>query len=95
MVTKDFTVSRVGIPRTCTRHNYCRYFPIAIVDEKKRDQQLVLNAQGQLSIEGAQIKRKRFGDRKYAYVRSNEDGSAGILGGGFTTSAVPTDSGQL
>ncbi len=95
MVTKDFTVSHVGIPRSCSHHKDCRYFPIGIVDDEKHDQNLVLHAQGKLLEEGYQLKRKRLGDRKYACVWPNADGSAGVLGGGFTTGAVPSDWGQL
>lgn len=95
MVTKDFTVSRIGAPRSCTHHKDCKSFSIAIVDEKKRDQSLVLHAQGKLPIEGAQLKRKRLGHRKFVCVWPNADGSAGVFGDGFTTGAVPSDWGQL
>lgn len=46
MVTKDLAVSHIGAPHEYTRQNDCKSFSIAIVNDEKRDQNLVLDMNG-------------------------------------------------
>lgn len=92
MVTREFTVSRVGAQRDCTHHRDCKSF---IIDEKKRDQQLVLHTQRKVPVWGAELIRNPLGDGEDTCVWSSEEGAIGALGGGFTTGALHRERGQL